>query len=95
MPPSTACVPPDWRLLLPRDGRGYCYEPGSRARIGSTAKEASLGKHVMARSGSPRATTSQLAARRCEPRAITNLIEYIDLYEVPYGLRVQLMLSSY
>jgi hypothetical protein len=30
-----------------------------------------------------------------ERRAITNLIEYIDLYEVPYGLRVQLKLSSY
>ena len=28
-------------------------------------------------------------------RQITNLIEYIDLYEVPSGLRAQLMLSSY
>ena len=49
----------------------------------------------MARPGSQRATTSQLVARHNEPRAITNLIEYIDLYEVPYRLRVQLKLSSY
>jgi hypothetical protein len=52
------------------------------------------GEHVTARC-STRESSEHSPLAESERRAITNLIEYIDLYEVPSGLRVQLKLSSY
>ena len=78
------------------------FRQGERDLLRTVEPARSLAKRDSTRTS--RGVSTVLEARQCEtrswlersePRAVTNLIQYIDLYEVPYGLRVQLKLSSY